>query len=387
MGSKNVRKLSRESIDRLVPNLRDPVSYRKSGLSLNHIIGCPLDCAYCIRHKDHNYEMKQPRSVLSDEEAVNYLVSHKFFQANITPIQLFNKATDAFLPNVKSHLFRTLKLLDKRGLSNHVLVITRYKITAEDCDALNEIQNLRLSILITYSGIDDARIEPIDNAIPINSLKTAHRYAKAYRVILYWRPIVPGLNDSDEKIRFALDTSAHAHAMVFTGLFYNEAIRRYFAEAGLPNLYDESARRKILPQELEARILKMAIGSPAEGRLFRKTSCGVAFAQATHDYNGHYGIQEICDICPQMQVGRCARAFRIPNRDEVMRVAERIGVQSAPFTITERAIEIEGLEEEPRYYLQHTLDFQVHDVRYPHHYGRHGRAEIGWSRVPTEQPS
>jgi hypothetical protein len=34
--------------------------------------------------------------------------------------------------------------------------------------------------------------------------------------------------------------------------------------------------------------------------------------------------------------------------------------------------------EQPRYYLQHALGFQVHDVRHPHHERRHGRADVGW---------
>jgi hypothetical protein len=42
--------LSREQIDQLPGRAREVVEYRKSGLSLNHIQGCPLDCAYCIRH-------------------------------------------------------------------------------------------------------------------------------------------------------------------------------------------------------------------------------------------------------------------------------------------------------------------------------------------------
>ncbi len=47
--------------------------------------------------------------------------------------------------------------------------------------------------------------------------------------------------------------------------------------------------------------------------------------------------------------------------------------------ITERAVVVSGLEtEQPRYYLQHTLGFQVHDVRHPHRERRHGRAGIGW---------
>jgi hypothetical protein len=47
--------------------------------------------------------------------------------------------------------------------------------------------------------------------------------------------------------------------------------------------------------------------------------------------------------------------------------------------ITERVAVVSGLEtEQPRYYLQHALGFQVHDVRHPHLGHRHGRADIGW---------
>ena len=34
---------------RLRPELLEVVEYRKSGLSLNWIIGCPLNCGYCVR--------------------------------------------------------------------------------------------------------------------------------------------------------------------------------------------------------------------------------------------------------------------------------------------------------------------------------------------------
>lgn len=47
--------------------------------------------------------------------------------------------------------------------------------------------------------------------------------------------------------------------------------------------------------------------------------------------------------------------------------------------ISGRAAVVSGLEtEQPRYYLQHALGFQVHDVRHPHREQRHGRADIGW---------
>jgi len=42
-------------------------------------------------------------------------------------------------------------------------------------------------------------------------------------------------------------------------------------------------------------------------------------------------------------------------------------------------VAVSGLDtEQPRYYLQHALRFQVHDIRHPHRQRRHGRADIGW---------
>ena len=46
------------------------MEYRKSGLSLNHIQGCPLDCAYCIRHTYGLWDQRQPRALMADAEAV-----------------------------------------------------------------------------------------------------------------------------------------------------------------------------------------------------------------------------------------------------------------------------------------------------------------------------
>jgi hypothetical protein len=47
--------------------------------------------------------------------------------------------------------------------------------------------------------------------------------------------------------------------------------------------------------------------------LFRKTSCAVSYAHGLPDYNGHYGIRELCDICPLSQLELCAGAHRVPT--------------------------------------------------------------------------
>jgi hypothetical protein len=111
--------LSREQAERLPERSRAVVEYRKSGLSLNHIQGCPLDCAYCIRHTYGLGDQRQPRALMSDAEAAERLVSYRYFQPHITPLQLLNRMTDPFVPPVRPHTLAVLADLDGRGLRNH----------------------------------------------------------------------------------------------------------------------------------------------------------------------------------------------------------------------------------------------------------------------------
>lgn len=358
----------------LPASLEDVVEYRKSGLSLNHVVGCPLDCGYCVRHLFQNFEMKHPRLVKSDEAAVNDLLGHWAFRPHETPVQIFNRATDPFLPNVKPHLFRTLELLDAMGLRNHVLVITRWKITEVDVERLERLQNLRLTILCTWSGIDDKRIEPVDSRIAEQSLAVLGKHAVRTRKILYWRPLISGINDSDEHIERARQLSSLADATVFTGLFHRQEILDHFRSIGVPDLCQEVARRKVFPSELEQRVLERF----GPGPLFRKTSCGVAFAHGEADYNGHFGIPEICDICPAKQLAICAREFERPDPARVAELATKVGLDPSRIEIEEGRAIVEGSSEQQRYFMQHALGFQVQDRALPHFPKRHGRSEEGW---------
>ncbi|MET9987168.1 radical SAM protein [Streptomyces sp. alain-838] len=374
--------LSAEQISGLNPGLADVIEYRKSGLSLNHVVGCPLDCGYCVRHLFGNFEMKTPRALMNDEAAVALLVGHPYFRPHKTPIQIFNRATDPMLPVVKPHTFQALRLLDEQGLTNHVLVITRWRVSAEDCAVLNSFKHLRLTVLVTHSGIDHPEIEPVNSTYAADSLRMLYEHAENYRTVLYWRPIVPGLNDSDEHIERAREVSLHAHATVFTGLFFRDEIKAYYESHGMPVPYEDTARRKIMPEQAEQRILDAfdlhkAAGGAEWGTLFRKTSCGVAYAWGEADYNGHYGVRELCDICPPEQIALCKKAWVRPPLDAVVHEARALGA-IGDVEVNDRAIVVEGLDEPPRYYLQHGFGYQCHDRSKPHHYRQHGRAPIGW---------
>lgn len=357
------------------------VEYRKSGLSLNHIQGCPLDCAYCIRHTYGLWNQRQPRALMSDSDAVAALVSHRYFTPHLTPVQLFNRATDPFLPVVRGNTFAVLEDLDARGLTNHVLVITRHQVGESDCARLADLKNVKLTLLFTYSGIEDRQIEPYPSSVAAASFATASaRPGRRYRTVFYWRPLVPGLNDSPAHLERAVELSRVGDASVFTGLFFRDQIADYYRASGLPMPYQGTARRKIVPETLEQRVLE-AFAHLGGGPLFRKTSCAVSYAHGLPDYNGHVGISELCDICSARQVDLCAAAHQPPTVEQIAARASLL-----PDTrrleivdLSPRAVVVAGLtDEQPRYWLQHGLRFQVHDAQHPHRQHRHGRAETGW---------
>jgi DNA repair photolyase len=390
--------LSPEETARLPERARQVVEYRKSGLSLNHVQGCPLGCAYCIRHTYGLWDAQVPAALMPDGDAVAELIGHRYFRPHATPLQIFNRATDPFLRGVKDHLFAVLEDLDGRGLTNPVLVITRAHVRNADCARLNALRNLKVTVLFTYSGISDRRIEPFPSNVAARSMRLATAYGtedepRRYRTVFYWRPLVPGLNDSAQALARAAELSRYADAAVFTGLFYRGEIAEYYRANGIPEPYEQTARRKIVPQTLERRVLAaFALRPGGAAPLFRKTSCAVSYVHGLPDYNGHYGIRELCDICPVSQVGRCASHHRVPAATHLMDAAapfpEAAGLRV--LGVSDRAAIIEGLpDEQPRYYLQHRFAFQIHDAGHPHLPSQHGRAAIGYpaASVAQEDPA
>jgi hypothetical protein len=314
------------------------------------------------------------------------LVGHPAFRPTITPIQLFNKATDPFLPGVKPHLFHVLEALDAKGLDNLVLVITRFRVTTDDMTRLEQLRRLRVTLLFTYSGITDPRIEPIARGqTTIRSIDTACAAKTRTKVVLYWRPIVPGWNDQPDTMAHVLDTGRRADAIVFTGYYHKDSNAQVLRELGVAVPYgDDYQRRKMLPADLDARVIAAWQRSGITTPLFRKTSCGVTYAHSVADYNGHLGMPELCDICPAQQRRRCAADHQRPTETEMRRLLDELGYHT-PFQIDDGHIWTHGLGEQRRYALQHTLRYQIWEADLPHFAHAHGRALHGYQLANAEQ--
>ncbi len=369
----------------LDPYMTQIVTYRKSGLSLNHIVGCPLDCGYCVRHFWGDFEHKTPHLLIPTDQAISLVLNHEAFRPSTTPIQIFNKATDPFLPGVKPHLFQVLRDLDDRGLDNLVLIITRFKVTGQDMAALEELRNLRVTLLFTYSGITDARIEPIARSgMTTAAITTACASRHRTKVVLYWRPIVPGWNDQPETMAHVLKLGAHADSIVFTGYYHKEENAAYLRDLGVDVPYgEEFNRRKVLPQDLDARVVAAWRDSGISTPLFRKTSCGVSAAHRVADYNGHWGVRELCSICPAAQTDLCQADHRPPSPARFEEVLAGLGYHT-DYLVDDGHVWTHGLGEQKRYAIQHTLRFQIWELDQPHFLHAHGRALTG-HHIPDKE--
>lgn len=362
----------------LDPYMAQVVGYRKSGLSLNHIIGCPLECGYCVRHFWGNFQVKVPHLLMPTDEAIDRLVGHEAFRPDVTPIQLFNKATDPFLPGVKPHLFQVLRALDASDFTNHVLLITRFKVTEADMAALERLQHLRVTLLFTYSGISDPRVEPISKSeITVTSIRTAAAHKRRTGVVLYWRPIVPGWNDAPETMARVLDVGRDADAIVFTGYYHKSENADYLRGLGVEVPFGEDYhRRKTMPADLDAAVVAAWRAFGISTPLFRKTSCGVAYAHEVADYNGHWGVRELCDICPAAQRKRCADDHIQPRLASMDHILGQLGYQTQ-YVIEDGHVWTHGLGEQRRYAIQHGLRYQIWELDQPHHLHAHGRSLTG----------
>ena len=384
-GPRRLTVMPARQIAALDPYMAQIVTYRKSGLSLNHIIGCPLDCGYCVRHFWGDFEHKTPHLLCSTDEAVGLLTGHQAFRPGTTPIQIFNKATDPFLPAVKPHLFQVLRALDERGLGNLVLVITRFTVTPADMAALESLRYVRVTLMFTYSGITDPRVEPIaKSAITTTSIATACAHRQRTKAVLYWRPIVPGWNDQPETMGHVLRVGKDADAIVFTGYYHKPENAAYLRGLGVQVPYgDEFNRRKVLPAELDARVIAAWRESGITTPLFRKTSCGVSAAHQVADYNGHWGVRELCGICPAAQADRCRAGHMVPTAQRFEEVMAGLGYDS-DYLAEDGHVWTHGLGEQRRYAIQHALRFQIWELDQPHLLHAHGRSLTGYQPTGHE---
>jgi hypothetical protein len=69
--------LPHTAVQALPERAREVVEYRKSGLSLNHVQGCSLGCAYCIRHTYGLWDADRPMALMTGHRPRSWIASRR----------------------------------------------------------------------------------------------------------------------------------------------------------------------------------------------------------------------------------------------------------------------------------------------------------------------
>lgn len=280
------------------------VEQTTSWLTINPVKGCSVGCKYCFRLKWH--PSPTPKLVVTPHQAVHALISNKLFIPNETPIAINVSSTDAFLPAAREATIDCLKLLEKKQLKNIVGLITKLEISDREIAFIKTLDHLRLVILVSYAEVPK-EIEPI----PVEPrIRTLQRLKDAnVPSVLYFRPVVPGWNDSESQIIRVLRTAeAYADAIAIGGLRVSDEIR---SELETVNAYKIPHGNSFHPKTIDDHVTDKIVGIYRREQfttpMFKHTSCAVSFLFKMPNYNALFRAPErnCMDSCPRAQCERC----------------------------------------------------------------------------------
>jgi hypothetical protein len=337
----------------------EPVWPHAGMLILNPILGCNFGCVYCFRADEQRESVDwfldgTPTKVISEDAVVERLTRHPLFVPGQTQLGLHTATTEPFLPQVRESTFRLLELLDERRWHSDVMIITKHFVTDEDVARLASFRFLRLLLFLSYNaapaamermgartGFVERKRHTVDAILANPVLSAAH----------YYRPIVPGWNDSEEQIADALTFGEPLGLTVVGGLKeipgLDDASRR--RHLSIPVVPKGATSTKHFPPELLDRILRVHQQLGLRSELVGDQSCGLTVmlsrrerravpnVEALRMYDAVSGQPPKCmGRCLPEQMEVCGRP-PAPDHATVRDLSDRMGID-AEVEITDRGV-------------------------------------------------
>lgn len=327
------------------------IEYLKSSLSLNTVIGCPLGCAYCSVAE---FSEEKMQTVHSPQELVDRLKNHPLFILDKTPLTINNRSDPLWGP-VKSDTFEVMRLLDKNGITNPKVIISKCYLSPEDLGFLEDISGQNY-VIVTHSGLP-TRFERYSNQNQLRSLETLQKRRRV-KSLHYWRPLIKGVNDDPSILmNILLSVQGGCDGSILFGLRLNEGIRERIIPLGADlSGWDGDTKHKYLPPEIVERILEIRDREFPEYPLFRHTSCGLSASIGKPDYNFHFLSKRCLPNCPSSEYCKVGLP---PLVDTVEAILGRLGI-SSPWEYGDSKLFIRGeVGEEQRSCLSHSLNYPV----------------------------
>ncbi|MFI3545931.1 radical SAM protein [Mammaliicoccus sciuri] len=320
---------------------------------LNPFIGCNYGCIYCYRNDSNGntkdwYLKGKPIQIMSAKESVDSMVNHPWFVKDVTNIGLHSSTTDPFIPAVKKSTFELLDEIEKKGLKNDVILITKYFIEENDIKKLEQYKN-NIIIFLTYTA-NPPQVEPLGSipAVKEKIWKTRNllNESKKLRWGHYYRPITEGWNDSPTQIKEALEFGSLAEVSIIGGLKPIENIEELSKENNLPVPKGKFKGRtyKYLSQKIIDRIFE--INKEYNNVIVNDQSCGITILKGRNNklypnieglkmYDNYYensnknsridnNIKRGCFKCSIKQMNICDQKDYTPKEDEIDSILKKV---------------------------------------------------------------
>lgn len=311
--------LFEEKIGALSQDPENPLSrvcVANSCISLEPVRGCPLECIYCVAGNDcrnltitkDDYHKpfeslkietifpRKPQVLFPGDILTEAMMQHPGFIRDKTVVSMVVGSSEAFLPVVEKETWSILKTMMEHGLRNPVWIVTKFGIPTRFLDEWRE----RLTRVI-QSGIRVVISITDTNAPSWLEPYRGDRF-KNYRTIqdtgVYFshhlRPVIEGVNDSDETLRVSLRKSLDfVKSVCVGGLRIDPAIqlRWKYAETALTinnnyrNLMTGNPVGKQMPDDLYNRVKNIVANLGYSTPVFLRSSKMLSRALAINDFN------------------------------------------------------------------------------------------------------
>lgn len=260
--------------------------FSKSGMLVGKELNNCFDCAYCRVHNGERLNFTKYLPTDLNPNFINIPVLVNLFYGDPT------LQTDETID--------ILDKLEKAGHEGHVIIITKGGMNklAKNWWPLNIHYGIStFGINSKYDGSNIERFEKNLNICKNNKLSYS----------IEFRPIIKNINDSDEVFNYVVSVAKkHNVGIGYCGLQVSEETRERLQREGIVfEPYNEKVGfglKKFISKERDTSLRNIAHSQGVD--VFKKTSCLIATANHTPDYNAHYyRPNEVgCPNCPNKKI-------------------------------------------------------------------------------------
>jgi len=336
------------------------IEYLKSYFSINSIVGCTVDCAYCFL-SPLGISPSKPRKVIDEESLVDRLEESEFFIPHETVLSLNNR-TEPFLNKFTTEsTLKIMYILDQRKLRNPVTVTSKGKLSKETVSFIDNLREINPFIIVTNSGLPK-EVEPLGHKGQIETMKNVRDYSERIHLLHQFRPIIQGINDSEEVMKDVLSKAQeYCDGSIVSGLRMTQFIRDRIIKSGVKLDMPLSPDHKLMDNDFRKRVYGFIKETYPEYPIFSETSCAISWRLDISDINGYWSKGEekgICDLgCPNHF--NCYDRRPKPNIKKISNLLKVMNIDSK-FEIKENQIFIYGsISQEQRSYLRHKNRFPI----------------------------